>query len=69
MHVMPCTNFKDSACPAELVVQLVEQSRQNVAGSSLTRGSSSFSLGKKELSSGVVACICLVSITDLYMYL
>ena len=33
-------------------------------GSSPARGSSSFSLGKKELSSGVVACICLVSITD-----
>ena len=38
---------------------------QNIAGSSPARGSSSFSLGKKkELSSGVVACICLVSITD-----
>ena len=42
---------------------------QNIAGSSPTRGSSSFSLGKKELSSGVVACICLVFITDYtYMY-
>ena len=34
---------------------------QNIAGSSPARGSSS---GKRELSSGVVACICLVSITD-----
>ena len=38
-----------------------------VADLSPTRGSSSFSLGKKELSSGVVACICLVSINGLYM--
>ena len=37
---------------------------QNIAGSSPARGSSSFSPEKKELSSGVVACICLVSITD-----
>ena len=37
---------------------------QNIAGSSPAQGSSSFSLEKKELSSGVVACICLVSITD-----
>ena len=37
---------------------------QNIAGSSPARGSSSFSLEKKELSLGVVACICLVSITD-----
>ena len=37
---------------------------QKIAGSSPARGSSSFSLDKKELSSGVVACICLVSITD-----
>ena len=37
---------------------------QNIVGSSPARGSSSFSLGKKELSSGVVVCICLVSITD-----
>ena len=40
-------------------------STQNVAGSSPTRGSSSFSLGKKgELSSGVVALLCLVSMND-----
>ena len=32
---------------------------QNIAGSSPARGSFS-----EELSSGVVACICLVSITD-----
>ena len=37
---------------------------QKIAGSSPARGSSSFSLEKKELSSGVIACICLVSITD-----
>ena len=37
---------------------------QKIAGSSPAQGSSSFSLEKKELSSGVVACICLVSITD-----
>ena len=37
---------------------------QKIVGSSPARGSSSFSLEKKELSSGVVACICLVSITD-----
>ena len=37
---------------------------QKIAGSNPARGSSSFSLEKKELSSGVVACICLVSITD-----
>ena len=37
---------------------------QKIAGSSPARGSSSFSLEKEELSSGVVACICLVSITD-----
>ena len=45
---------------------------QKIAGSSPARGSSSFSLEKKELSSGVVACICLVSITDyscMYMYI
>ena len=46
---------------------------QNIVGSSPARGSSSFSLGKKELSSGIVACTCLVSITDYsctctYMY-
>ena len=37
---------------------------QNVAGSSPARGSSSFSLEKRELSSGGVICICLVSMTD-----
>ena len=37
---------------------------QNIVGSSPARGSSSFSLEKKELYSGVVACICLVSIND-----
>ena len=37
---------------------------QNVTGLSPARGSSSFSLGKKELSSGVVAWICLVSMID-----
>ena len=45
---------------------------QKIVGSSPARGSSSFSLEKKELSSGVVACICLVSITDyscIYMYM
>ena len=41
---------------------------QKIAGSSPTRGSSSFPLEKKELSSGVVACICLVSITDYSWY-
>ena len=47
------------------VAQLVQHlpRTQNIAGSSPARGSSSFSL-EKELSSGVVACICLVSITD-----
>ena len=45
---------------------------QKIAGSSPARGSSSFSLEKEELSSGVVACICLVSITDyscIYMHI
>ena len=59
---------------AQLVQRLPRT--QNVAGSSPARGSSSFSLGKEELSSGVVAWICLVFITDytcacsraLYMY-
>ena len=48
------------------MAQLVERlpRPQNVAGSSPAQGSSSFSLGKKELSSGVVAWICLVSMTD-----
>ena len=47
---------------AQLVQHLPRM--QKIAGSSPARGSSSFSLEKKELSSGVVACICLVSITD-----
>ena len=47
---------------AQLVQRLPRT--QNIAGSSPAKGSSSFSLGKKELSLGVVACICLVSITD-----
>ena len=48
------------------VAQLVQHlpRTQKIVGSSSARGSSSFSLEKKELSSGVVACICLVSITD-----
>ena len=37
---------------------------QNIAGLNPAWGSSSFSLGKKELSSGIVALLCLVSITD-----
>ena len=48
------------------MVQLVQHlpRTQKIAGSSPARGSSSFSLkNKKRLSSGVVACICLVSIT------
>ena len=45
---------------AQLVQHLPRM--QNIMGSSPARGSSSS--GKRELSSGVVACICLVSITD-----
>ena len=60
---LPCINFKDSARPAAQLVQHLPRT-QKIAGSSPARGSSSFSLEKKELSSGVVACICLVSITD-----
>ena len=54
---------------AASVAQLVEclPRTQNVAGSSPARGSSSFSLGKKELSSGIVAWICLVYVA-MYMY-
>ena len=65
---LPCINFKDSACPAELPRWLswysicLEHRRSRVRVP--PAGSSSFSLEKKELSSGVVACICLVSITD-----
>ena len=64
---LPCINFKDSARPAELPLWLSWYSiclgTQKIAGSSPAQGSS-FSLEKKELSSCVVACICLVSITD-----
>ena len=47
------------------MAQLVERSpsTQNVAGSNPARGSSFFSREKRELSSGVVAWICLVSMT------
>ena len=47
---------------AQLVQHLPRM--QSTAGSSPAQGSSSFSLGRKELSLGVIACICLVSITD-----
>ena len=48
---LPCINFKDSACPAELPRWLSWLSglpgKQNGAGSSPAQGSSSLSLGKK----------------------
>ena len=57
---MPCINFKDSACPAELPrwLSLVERlpSTQDIAGSNPAQGSS---LGRKELSSGVVVYFAL----------
>ena len=54
---LPCINFKDSARPAELPRWL---SWYSICLERRTLRSSSFSL-EKELSSGVVACICLVS--------
>ena len=50
---------------AASVAQLVEclSSTQNVAGSSPAWGNSSFSLEKKRVSSGVVALLCLLSVT------
>ena len=49
---------------AQLVQHLPRM--QKITGSSPARGNSSFSLSreKEELSLGVIACICLVSITD-----
>ena len=48
------------------MAQLVERlpGTQNVAGSNPTSGSLSFSLGQRELSSGMVALLCLASMTD-----
>ena len=63
---LPCINFKDSARPAELPrwlswysICLAEHRRFESHPRQLF-----FFSAKKELSSGVVACICLVSITD-----
>ena len=64
---LPCINFKDSARPAELPRWLswysicLERRRSWVQ---VPPEAALLFLGKKELSSGVVACICLVSLTD-----
>ena len=65
---LPCINFKDSARPAELPRWLswysicLERRRSRVGVP--PEVSLLFLWEKKELSSGVFACICLVSITD-----
>ena len=65
---MPCINFKDSARPAELPRWLswysicLERRRSRVRVP--PEAALLFLWKKKELSLGVVACICLVSITD-----
>ena len=65
---LPCINFKDSARPAELPRWLswysicLERRRSRVRVP--PEAALLFLWKKKELSSGVVACICLVSITD-----
>ena len=65
---LPCIYFKDSARPAELPRWLswysicLERRRSRVRV--LPEAALLFLWKKKELSSGVVACICLVSITD-----
>ena len=71
---MPCTNFKDLVCPAEPLRPSGSAGRAS-AWKAERHGFESrprqlfFFSWKKELSSGIVACICLVSITDLYMYM
>ena len=65
---LPCINFKDSARPAELPRWLSWYSICLEHRTSWVRvppeAALLFLWGKKELSSGVVAWICLVSITD-----
>ena len=65
---LPCINFKDSARPAELPRWLSWYSicleRRTSRVRVLPEAALLFLLGKKELSSGVIACICLVSIND-----
>ena len=72
---LPCINFKDSARPAELPRWLswysicLERRRSWVRVP--PEAALLFLWKKKELSSGVVACICLLSITDyscIYIY-
>ena len=73
---LPCINFKDSARPAELPWWLSWYSicleRRRLRVRVPPESALLFLWKKKELSSGVVACICLVSITDYsctYMYI
>ena len=64
---LPCINFKDSARPAELPQWLSWYSICLERRTSRVRVPPEAALLlflEKELSSGVVACICLVSITD-----
>ena len=65
---LPCITFKDSARPAELPRWLSWYSICLERRTSWVRvppeAALLFLWGKKELSSGVVVCICLVSITD-----
>ena len=56
---LPCINFKDSARPYSICLDR-RTSRVRVPPEAALL----FLWGKKELSLGVVACICLVSITD-----
>ena len=63
-HHLPCINFKDSAeLPRWLSWYSIclERRRSRVR---VPPKAALLFLWKKELSSGVVACICLVSITD-----
>ena len=64
---LPCINFKDSARPAELPRWLSWYSiclKRRRSWVRVPPEAAPLSLEKEELSSGVVACICFVSITD-----
>ena len=47
-----------------VVIRMYAHTYMYITGSSPAEAALLFLLGKKELSSGVVACICLVSIND-----
>ena len=64
---LPCINFKDSARPAELPRWLSWYSiclERRTSRVRVPPEAALLFLWKKELSSGVIACICLVSIAD-----